>query len=828
MRSSPTLLRRFTVSAALALLCCPLGSAQGPGSNDPERHHWIVMLDVSASFEKLQASSDGGAAGLPGEYKLRNELPSLLYTLLAALNRAEGGAREDYLSVYFFGRGVHRVDSVQAERVQWGNERSDAWWEARQRELPAGIRARSELDRALEWSVQDFSNDTIPNVKRHLILVSDGELDVGLQGRRPGAPPGEEELAAYDQLLDSRNGTIGWLQSHGVAIHTLAVDEKLRGSEDRLRQLEIRSELASKQLGGTPGLERARSLIRERMSTHLPYVSEGPFVMQAIAEGPGGSGTRSRSVNSDNLYKVLWETFFPETPLGRYVAPGTRMVLVLARTGEPVVVSVEGSPSPVTLRYDLDTNQPAIIGDTNGRIARVNARRSAQHVTWVIESNHIVGVTAGADARIVPINDVELRWRPGRPPRSSARGQTVPVEAELLWTPQSAGGDDLATWRERMRRSLNEIDATLEVSSPGAREPVRLTLRPVLADDSSSVILSLQGQYTGTQTEGTHEMRGVLIVGTGDRRWEERLPSTLLEVTSQPAARPRLLVSAEVDGERTGAEQLTPLPRATPLRIGKRAAFQLHFTAEPGGGTATGGVHAPEAVPDYLSVYGAGGEEITRAMPLPGEQLATGTRYRFAPLVLPDSVLGDTLQVRIVAGPAAYDYGFVVSTDPWWRRWLLIAAAVLLALVAAAALLFFRRREPILPFDFVVDQNGHLVAPPGKRKSFVVEPLPDDQIRVLSEPSKGADAVRFSAANDVEYRLAPAGPHTDWKYRKVKPGEERDFFSLGAAGDTMDERDVIDGWRYQLRLGDGGRVVEIRSRSQSPLPLTDEFTRTRA
>lgn len=821
MRTRMGLLRRLLLTAApLALFAAFAGWAQE--GQPAERHYWIVLLDVSASFEERQA---GAGTGLPAGYRLRNELPSLLHTLLAARNHAEGGKREDYLSVYFFGRGVHPVEGVQAERVHWGvpgEEKNDAWWEARQAALPPGTRARSDLRMALARAVDDFRRKPA-GWGKHLVLISDGEMDVDGAGRDPGKPPQAEELAAYDELLNPGSGPMAWLQEHQVTIHTLAVDEAWNGSYDGFRQSEIRSELNDSSLqGGT--LERANELIRRRVRdlVRRPYRSEGPVVMQALAEGPGTQQSFSRSVRSENLSRVLWETFFPQTPEQPYVAPGTRMLLVLAPVGEPVVLEMEGSIEPVTLRYDPATGQPAIAGDPERRITRYSARRSAQHVTWIIESRSVAHVRAGSQVRMVPVNNADLRWRPGRPPRVTARGQTVPVEAELVWEP-GVPGDDLAAWRRRLRQEVNGMEATVEVSAPGAREPIRIPLRPELVDDSSLVLLRLVGEYTGTQAAGMHALTGVLQAGEGDDRWEERLASTLVEVSAQPAARPELFVAA---GQGAEPLRLAPLPERASLPGGRERPLLLHFSTAPPA-QAPGGARAPEAVPDVLAVVDESGREIGRAAPLSAESAGAGTRYRFSPLQVPDSVLGRELRVRVLAGAATYEYGLVVSRGGGPRRWPWIALALLLA---GLLLVAYRLTRPpvkrnVPPFDFTVQVNGRPVQLP-EGKQIVLEPSDGDGVTVHHKPSGRSDAVRFAAEAGEAYRLAPVGQRTGWLYRRVHPVEDDacPFVPLREGGVTMTRSQVLRGWRYQLRHGD--RHVEIRRNGQPAMPASEEFTRT--
>ena len=814
------------LACAAALFLPPPGSGQGGVQDRVERHYWIVLLDVSASFESRQAVGSAGA-GLPADYRLRNELLALIHSLLAARGRAEGGTRQDYLSVYFFGRGVRAADGQQMAPVSWDYAKNETWWETRQQGLSQDFRSRTDLAAALHRAVDDFQTDEAARWKKHLVVISDGELDVEPTGRNPGEPPAREEIEAYDALLTLQNPAMNWLQRNDVEIRALTVDEGLRSPFDEQRQLAIRSDLYTEGRSGN-ALDLARTLIHDRVSRigQESYRSEGPAVMKALAEGAGSPSSGARSVRYDNIRDVLRETFLPGSTDGPFVAPGTRTVVVLAALGRPVVVTLDPARPPVTLTFNTTTGRP-LIDDPERQVSSYDAQRSAQYVTWVVHGRNITRVDAGPEAHILSINDVHFRWRPSAPPRVTAQGQTVPLVAELVWRADSAA-NDLQTWRDRMRRSLNGVDATVTIAAPNAREPLRLSLRPTL-QNSDSVLLILEGGYPGTQAEGVHEISGTMRVSTPDGTWEEELPSTLLEVSSQPAALPELFVVAERGGRRSERVRLDPTGVAA-LQGNGRGPLLLHFSTEtgPGAGPGPGRAPAPEAVPDRIEISTSEGE-VGRTVPVRAEPVAGGSRYEFSPVALPEVSLRDTLTVRVVAGTTVYEYRVVV-TRGGAGRWLWIAAA----LAALAAVLFLvllavvwqeRGRGRGQIFDFVAVVDGVPQAPKGR--DLVIERLPSGRVEVRKSPSGDGDAVRFSAPPGPTYRLAPTGKRTDWQYRRVRPGPDADalFRPLHLAGDNgLRRRDVLDGWRFEIRHGE--HVVEIRSQQHAPLRPEDALTRT--
>lgn len=810
------------LACAAALLLPPAGSGQRGDGGGIERHYWIVLLDVSASFESREEAAQAGDAALPGDYRMRNELLALIHTLLAARDRAEGGRREDYLSVFFFGRGVQPAFPQTMAPVRWDEVRDEAWWEARQQTLTSGFRSRSDLPAALHRAVEDFQIDRGVEFKKHLVVISDGEVDVGAQGRNPGAPPGREEEAAYQNLLTLHNSDMGWLLRSDVDIRTMTVDEGLQSASDELRQQAIRRELYGPEDGGGNALDLARGLIEERLRRigQETYRSEGPAVMMALAEGPGNAESRSRSVRYDNIRDVLRQTFLPGSSQGPAVAPGTRAVVVLAPLGRSVLVTMDPARPPVTLTFDPATGH-RLIEDPEGLVSSYDAQRSAQSVTWVVHANNITRVDAGPDARIMAVNDVDLRWRPGTPPRVTARGQTVRLAAELVWHRDSAA-NDLRTWRERMRRSFNDIQATVTIAAPNARAPQAFGLRPTLVDTPDSVLLVLEGEYPGTQAEGMHAISGVMRVTTPEGSWEELIPSTLLQVSSQPATRPELFVSAESEGRR-GPEVRLDAAAAAWVKVPRGGTPFLHFSTRPGPEAlpAPGRAPAPEAVPDRLEIVGPAGE-VGRTILVGADPVEGGNRYWFSPVALPEGALGEPLTVKVVAGTATYEYRLVVPKAGGARLWRWIVFALVVVVIVLTVLRRITRPSRPLDFAAIIDDVRH----PALGRELVVERFPEGRIKVSKRPDGDGDAVRFYNEGR-NYKLVPAQPTTGWSYRKIGPNADEDepFVQLTMSGvNSLDWRDVLEGVRYELRHGD--RIVEIRRQDQEPLRQPFAATRT--
>jgi hypothetical protein len=216
-----------------------LAYAQTPA----EKHDWILLIDASASL------TDGGADDV------RNEALVQLQTLLAiATERNPAKNRQDRLTAYRFGDGWERI-SLPPDVLKWDDVKRDVRWDAN---ITARIKRRSDFIAALEQAKRDFQSRD--SAQRHIILISDGDLDVNPTNRQAGAPPAKEEEAAYERFLMDRNGLLSWFIEQRVTIDTLYVPRLSRRQPTLLQQDVIRQRLNAC-MGGDPA-EKAFSLIQ--------------------------------------------------------------------------------------------------------------------------------------------------------------------------------------------------------------------------------------------------------------------------------------------------------------------------------------------------------------------------------------------------------------------------------------------------------------------------------------------------------------------------------------------------------------------------------------
>jgi len=489
---------------ALAVAAVPAARAQ----EIKESHHWILLLDVSSSFEN-RAEAQG-----PRNYRLRSETLSLLQTLLAARRVKELERRDDRLSVYVFGEGVKRVEELTTQPIVWADIHDPRWWE---RQIPGGLGARTDYFEALRVAVEAFKVDR-PGTIRHLILISDGELDVGAENRQPGAPPGREELEVYQSLLRRDVDPLNWIHDQGVQVHALTVDEKLASFSDKSRQEAIKTALYDRQAYGPTPLERARTLVRDlggRLDENGRLIeSEGPYVMAALAQAFNGD---FRCVRHDNVFDVLWETLFPEQVSRRRVPLGTNKAIVFAPRISPVHVKVEenGIERELSLIYDEERESYRIEPPGPWNELQVNVHRTAKYATWLIVHPGLKEVDPVQARRederrfIVAVTNVDLTWQEERPPRDVLGGEPIPLVLDLAWFDEQP-----TPTRDEWRLYFNgtEATATGTVREPdGTVSPVSFRIS-ISVNDSDSV-LRLVGSFR-SRLEGDHEVQAQLTLGS--------------------------------------------------------------------------------------------------------------------------------------------------------------------------------------------------------------------------------------------------------------------------------------------------------------------------
>lgn len=818
------------LGAAFAL--CLAVAAAGPGAfaqGGRESHHWIVLLDVSASFERREEAQNR-PVGKPG-YRLRNEALSLLQTLLAARRVKEQERRDDRLSVYVFGQGVERLQELSTQPVRWVDVNNPDWWQA---QIPTGLGARTDYFEALRRAVEVFKDD-LPGTARHLVLISDGELDVDPQNRDPGAPPEREEMAKYRELLRRDVAPLNWLYDHRVQIHALAVDEQLASFNEAARQEQIQRTL-QRQPGAAHALERARGLLevlagRVRPNGKLAE-SEGPYVMAALAEAFGGS---SRSVRYDNVLDVLWETLFPEYVSTRRLPLGTTQVIVFAprQAPVPVMVEEEGEPRELSVLYDEESGSYRTEPPGPWRDLRVGLQTTTQYTTWLIEHPRLLEVdplyrVAGEEGRfsIVPVTNVAFRWQEGRPPEQVLSDAPIPLTVDLVWI-----GDRPEPTRDDWRRYLESIrlPATGEVELPDATvRPVSLS--PIVPGDASDVVLRLEGSFAPTM-EGTHEARVSVRLGDHPDAAEMKADPVRFGVLDEsPLSVPGLFLLHLRRWQGGKPAEAIPLPAAEAGREEPKTVwtdsdevvpvvFEWWGKAEE---RCKGVERLRLLLPDFEEVFEPDENEID-----PGERPREGDRlvcYRTRGIRVGPDRFGVPARVGAEDG---------LVKERWWcwqvrrttPRWVGCAWIGLPLLLLAGLLTAYLNRRRLrrwwglrpAPFPLALELSGRSLAwREGRPKRFVVtldrRGKPEAELSRRTPPA-GAPALVIEQESRHTCRVRVAsGPA--WTVQRFNPegraqGGPR---PLTGGGESVTLVDLARGHRVHLAQGEARVTLRHRSR----------------
>ena len=153
--------------------------------------------------------------------------------------------------------------------------------------------------------------------------------------------------------------------------------------------------------------------------------SEGPYVMAALAQAFNG---RSRSVRSDNLLDILWQTLFPEQTSRWFLPRGTNSLIVFAPLKTPVPIRLEegGQPKDLTLIYDPALGRYREDPPGPWKDLQVNVKTTPQYATWLIRHPNLREVNAafqlggsGEALSLVAVTNVVFRWEPDHPPERS-------------------------------------------------------------------------------------------------------------------------------------------------------------------------------------------------------------------------------------------------------------------------------------------------------------------------------------------------------------------------------------------------------------------------
>ncbi|MEX2261865.1 MAG: hypothetical protein WD696_07925 [Bryobacteraceae bacterium] len=472
--------RRKPGKALAFLLAASTLLQAGPAA--PAEHRWIVLVDVSLSSN--QADRD---------VSLRNELLSLSQILLGAAAESDT-TRRNFLKVFFFGDGVHPA-GLPPGPLRWGDSWPEYRWGVA---LPRGMGGRTELNKAIERAAEEFESMPAAAAK-HLLIVSDGELDVGPHNRRADAPFQPEERTAYRGIFEST----GTLRTLDVAVYTIAIDE-LAGTSENGRREEIRTRLQA--TGGAN--------VQEQFLRLLDHIQkgEGPYFLHALAESLYG---RSRSVLSGNILDAVWQTIFPQAVSSTGVAPGSRALVVFARANEPVRLCLEegGGSQSLLLRYDAQTR--GIVREPPDSNSDVHARRRAtsQYATWLIDAPQ---ATCVEPRSAYHGNNVDLRWLPDKPVHA---GDPLAIELHLWkW---SEHDPSLEWWRTYMSEQIQSKSVTAVATvSPPEGPPIPVVLEAKVTSWLKEVLV-LTGRLPEAAVAGSYRIGAKLVVGDSNRTWEE-------------------------------------------------------------------------------------------------------------------------------------------------------------------------------------------------------------------------------------------------------------------------------------------------------------------
>ena len=379
---------------------------------------WIVLVDVSASLDQMDRQWSR-EVGNPS-YRLRNELLSLLQVFLGALDDLDT-RRKGFLKVDFFGHGVEAASGLPTWPLHWEDAKNEEWWSAA---VPHALAGRTELMPALTRAAEDFAGMS-PLARKHLLIVSDGELDVGLLDRGSGVPFGAEERKAYAEMMSPGNAAVEKLRMLRVKVDAIVIDPLAGGGQER--QEAVRKKLLST---GEPTIQRQFQRLLDQLESEIastgrqPY-SEGPYFLHALTEILGG---QSRPVHPANLGDVVWHTVFPEAVRTGNVAPGPRSLVVLAKADEPVRLCFDesGAQRDLELRFDRESNGYFREPKDSTADVRIRYHATSRYVTWLI---HAPGVTCVDPPAAYFGNNAE----PG-----------AIAAAPESWWPDGAGGPRLA------------------------------------------------------------------------------------------------------------------------------------------------------------------------------------------------------------------------------------------------------------------------------------------------------------------------------------------------------------------------------------------------
>jgi hypothetical protein len=509
----------------LALFLAAPIPLRAQSDTETENHRWIVLLDVSASF----AQGDD-------ENQLVGEVLRLLHTFLGVQSETSVRPRTDQLNFYVFGGQVRPV-AIPEEPVTLTSIHDETWWSGHLR-VDRQMAAHTRLDGALQQAADTFRSQPEQSIK-HLILISDGELDVPSEVRRSGQAPAPEEITAYTALFGGDNSPLLDLQDLAVDAYILLIDPTVVDADAHRITLEG-------ELQAFPG-SSPRERIMARIQSPTGSAGEGPSVMLTIAQILNG---RLNTVGAGNLLDVVRSAVFPGLETRRFAPRGTYLQVAFLPRSSPIRVDLEQTEvSPAQsaiLTYDEnepDAYQEEYLGDlppSERRPLNVRAFASRRFVTWLIASPELSGATTEENPIMSAFKqNVYLRWVAEKPPAVVSVDDAVPIQLAVRWYP--SGGEKLQArtlswWREHLVTELEsgDLEATARITPATGGESVEVPLHPHPREDENFV-LGLNGEFTPVSV-GQFKIKARIAYGRGDRRTS--IPSDFrhLQIRSGPQA----------------------------------------------------------------------------------------------------------------------------------------------------------------------------------------------------------------------------------------------------------------------------------------------------
>jgi hypothetical protein len=787
--------QRIAVATLAALLLSTVGRAQTPSAKsapgEPKSRFWIVLLDASLSEEKRDEKMSQ-ELGKPG-YRLRNETLTLLQSLLASLSIREQGLEHDYLEVYVFGKEVRAITDLPDRPVDWNSVQTEEWWD---QHVPQDIGSRTDYFAALQKAVDSFKSKH-QEAEKKLILISDGELDVGPINRPSrGKLEPQEEVERYRNLLRPDAPLMNALTAREISVCTIALDDDLYGPNDVARQKEIEARLTETRPGDPSPLGHALAIIESLVGRvgpdgRLPY-SEGPYVMRALADQFGG---QAHSVSAENVLDVLWSTIFPDAQSHRIVVPpGTRQVIAFAPLDTPVLVKLvkDGRPQEVRLRYDSQ-NGGAVVEPREARAdVTPQVHPTSQFANWVIESPYLAEVSGLPGAQeirqlsLVPVPNVRFEWRDQQPPERTLAGTVVPLGLDLEWQVDPATGKNAPEWRRLLRQAT--IEAHASVTPPGGDpRPVTLHAEVPPDDDRSPVVLKLAAPFEATHKDGAYEVTADLVVGTPPDAWELKAPPVRFRAFAEsPLSDPErfALVVRPFKREALGGPvRISPPGQGgdgpVELTVERPPRVVFEWRANPAKG-CSGAEQLQIELPAIEHVLGPRNDDLPDHRPISEDgQLVC---YRSVPEGLGDAAFAAPLRVRASDGLTNWERSLRVKIPLSTRAKILLGCGGLLLLLlfaAAAALALIPalrrrlRRWYVLrqaPFSLAAEWEGRRLAWEGGPKRLLVTFGPRGASAEFTHrmPAPGQAAVEIlpNSAQDYRIGLVSAPPPT---LRKIAP-----------------------------------------------------------